>query len=339
MLGESILDRVEKEPQLEASALGFRVEKDPLSPFGRPEFFQNKVKRPNGEHWSAVTEYRVRVWLALRPFGPSHEPRLGLCLELLRRVKIEHTRAPSAPPSPLPQDASPEKKALHDTQQKAYETLKQHNDRRIPETVFSKRLLNLSQRAVWNSSDEGFRVVLPIDLDAIEPWLDLLLGRKLYHGEARPARVLAFSSEEAQQLLDLPDCGGISDWVGPVPDLDYSGCRLGPRPSDDDPAQWERLQEWEMTRQQMVDWNRSYRFRFAVDQEPDQPERYPMIWKAGTLGYKLERSLLEVEGEDSVVQQLRSKAERLIAEVQNKIGVALSAREERLARLHLSSFE
>ena len=62
-----------------------------------------------------------------------------------------------------------------------------------------------------------------------------------------------------------------------------------------------------------------------------------MSWKTGTLGYKLERSLLEIDGDNGVIQQLRAQAEDLVVRVQNRIDAALSAREEPLVRLHQQS--
>ncbi|PWC46808.1 hypothetical protein TSA6c_08520 [Azospirillum sp. TSA6c] len=318
LVGESILDCIKEKPQLESYS--FRVEKEPFNPFAS-RLKRNRLQRPMGEHWSAVTEYRVRVWLALLPFGSSHEPRLGLFLQLLRHVQIEHTPAPFEPPPSLPEHASPE--------QMAEETL--FDDRPASRVILSERILNLHHEARWSSQEEDLCVTVPANLAPLEPWLELLIGRGLYHDEGSAARVLAFSSELAQRVLDLPDCRSISDWVGPVPGVDYSGIQLEPEPPVDDHSRWD---DWNNARQHAKDRDRKYRFRFVVDQEPDLPELYPMSWKQGTLGYKLERSLLEVEGEDGVLQHLRAQAEGLVAELQEKVEVALRAREERLTNLH-----
>jgi hypothetical protein len=341
LIGEAILDRVAGEPQLEGTAFNFQLEEYSLNPLVRRKFSRRKIKRPAGERWSAVTEYRVRVWLALLPFGPSHEPRLGLCLELLRHVKIEHMRAPSEPPTSLPEDVSPEQRARYEMQQKIHETLKRSDDRRVPREILSTRILDLRRDAWWRSPEEDLRVTVPVDFAPFAPWLGLLLGRQLYQDEATPARILAFSSEEAQRVLDLPDCGGISDWVGPLPDQLYSGFQLWPEPKTDDPFsadQWGKWQDWECARREGLQRDEAYRFRFASlqSQEPAPQERYPMSWRAGTLGYKLERSLLEIDDDNGVIQQLRAQAEHLVAEVQNKVGAALSARDERLTKLHSS---
>ncbi len=333
LIGEAILDQVEGEPEVRSFVTRTRMEKDSLNPFGRLTFL-DEAKRPAGERWSVVTEYRVQVWLALLPFGPSHEPRLGLRLELLRDVEIARTRAPSEPPAPLPEDASPEQRAQHDLEQKIHETLKLSDDRRVPEVILSERFLNLHRRATWSSPTHDLRVAVPVDLAPFEPWLGLLLGRKLYRDEATPARILAFSSEGAQRVLDLLDCGSISDWVGPLPDVDYSGIRPGPKPAVDDPSDEKRWHDWYAARQEAGERNYTHRFRFAASQEPAQPERYPMCWRTGTLGYKLERSLLEIQDDHGIIQQLRAQAEHLVAETQNKIGEALKARDERLTKLH-----
>lgn len=298
LLGESVLDCVEEEPQIENNSVNFQVLKDPSNCFGRVELFQEKIERPEGEYWSAVTDYLVQVWLTILPFGSSYEPRLGLRLELLRHVRIKKTQLPFASK---------------------------------PVEVFSKRMPHFCREARWDSREENLRVTVPVNLAPLKSWLDLLMGRELYRDESSPARVLAFSSEEAQLLLDLPDSQPIADWVGPLPD-DNSGIQLRPEPPRD-MDNLQRWDDWNNERQHAKDRDRRYRFRFAVDQEPDLPELYPMSWKEGTLGYKLERSLLEVEGEDAVIQQLRAQAEYLVAEVQNKIEEALRAREERLAKL------
>jgi hypothetical protein len=296
LIGEAIIDRVNEEPQV-ASYPSFRFGK------ARQSLIKKEAKLCEDEHWSAVTEYRVQVWLAVLPFGPSHEPRLGIRLELLRHVQI--TRL-----------------------QQTHEQL----ERRAPEVVFSGRIFDLKRSAKWESDKDDLQVMVPVNLAPLAPHLNLLLGRELYQNEVNPARVLAFGSEEAQRALDFPDCGTISNWVGPRPEVVYSGgIRLDPEPDFDDYARW---QDWQQARQEADDRNRTHRFRFGRFEQETEDERYPMSWKAGTLGYKLERSLLEIDGDSGVIQQLRAQAENLTDEVRIKIDAALSARDERLVRLH-----
>ena len=314
-LGEHILDQRKGEPQLRSLFVKGQVEIDAQHPYGRMKFWDD-VEPREGEHWSADTEYRVQVWLALLPFGPSHEPRLGLRLELLRRVRIERTRA-------------------HERQG--------FDDGPVREEMLSKRIYNLQESAVWSSCTEDLRVTAPIDLAPFDSRLDQLLGRELYQDEDRPGRVLAFGSDGAQHMLNLSDCRTISDWVGPLPDGPYNGLysggiRPGPEPVVNDRSDEERWRDWQCARQEAEDRDRVFRFRFADHNgEGPKEERYPMSWKTGTLGYKLERSLLEVDGDEGVIQQLRAQAMDLVVAVQNRIDAALSAREERLVRLHQQS--
>lgn len=103
----------------------------------------------------------------------------------------------------------------------------------------------------------------------------------------------AFSSKVAQQALTLTDYRTMFDWDGPNPDRSYS-FRLGPKPDNSD---LRRLPDWECPQKEANDRDRECRFSFAGRNGDGPPEeRYPLSWKRGTLAYKLERCLLEVDG-------------------------------------------
>jgi hypothetical protein len=159
-----------------------------------------------------------------------------------------------------------------------------------------------------------------------------LLGRSIKGGENRVVRIAALNSDLCAKVLDMRDCETISDWVGPLPEVRYDDGFRWPEPDPPESYRGEAEDYEPYTQEQQA--NLRYRFRF-YDRELfwKQHERHVQGWSAGTLGYKLERSLLEIEGDDSVASQLEAQARALTERVQRDIGEALRRREARLSRL------
>lgn len=219
--------------------------------------------------------------------------------------------------------------------QHSYDRLHSPDDWQGAEVLISRRVRSVRFAPAWKCPLEKLRAVTPDDTEMVERWIEHFLGRGPHDLEGQPMRVLALSSAEAQALLDLPDSGAISDWVGPVPEVTYSEIRPGEEPTDwDAPDHNRRHAAWWQAKEVMKEEDARYRFRFRGHDVPDVVERFPMAWEEGTLGYKLERSLLEIDGADGVIAQLGAQARALTSRVEQAANAALKARNARLARLH-----
>lgn len=310
LVGEVLLAKVEA-PAIVTRHNHYRHDDDP-------------VALDDGETWVSDTEFRLQVWLGMFPFGPQMEPRCGLRIQLVRRVQLLHF-VEKLPPPHLPGSEA----ELFRLVQSAFP----------PFVALDARYESIHNNPRHSGGAAGTWVHAPFDLSPMEPWFQHLFGRDWHEQElGQPTRVMALSSQLAQSILGLPDCGTISDWVGPLPGVSYF-----PHPGPEPDAGFDRSEEaWQAASIAHEKWYHecceadaaevAYRFRFAETEAggPATSEQFLMGWQEGSLGFKLERSILEVTGEHSVTSQLRAEAQALTDRVMSSVDVALRLRNRRL---------
>jgi hypothetical protein len=328
LVGESVLDETSEE--LMPDALSLR----------RPD---DETSAPrSGEKWSATIVSRLQVWLGILPFGEAQEPRPTLRLELFKDVTLHREVPPLDWQSiaPLQQSEGVPAESIEKSN-RLFQSLQARSDLPQPRVDFGSpgrsrfgECLELKLGRFDARFGRSFRFVptrsIVERLDAKIPSMRNLINRSINGRYIPVAQIVALNSDVSATVLGFDDCGSISDWVGPLPNVRQfsSSCipDLGHRMDD---VQGRDLQE----EHEACERDRQYRFRFRNYYDMATDERHIQGWRAGTLGYKLERSLLEIEGKDSIESQLEAQARALTERVQRDVGEALRRREERLSRL------
>ncbi len=305
----------------------------PLEPQGSP-------RRPApvflpGEAWEATITTMAELRLGIYPVGASLTPRLAVTICLVRTLDGHYFHPWLTEPEPREKEKGHFDLFLRgdfEQQQRLRQTDPDQEKQRRRSIRWSHRIAGRRGKVVDTFVTNGWwRSSVDVPLTEGAGWEVPLFGRPLTAKDWCPVRCLLLTDDASQRYLDLPDNGRLSDWVGP----EWNDARLGAEPSFDGVDEEEksyRLDQWMEWRREQI---HAYRYRFEREHEGAIPEAYVHAWPEGTVGYKLERTLMEVEGADSIGTDLLCKAEVLSEIVHADARAALDTRAARLARIKL----